>query len=185
MLIMKNNSQHIHKGIVNVGECTEKKKKTGLVMPRKAMAHNPQVICGMEAVWSKSSHSYPSPQPSGVCDPDHPTFLSTQSFAPMYSWSLLLSIFARHTIPGWVLLLLLWPNNRFIGYAFQIWYSRQESWLLHSIQKMGSWAPMQWTMPWTTQQSFFLHGSVWKDSWHRWLHCAWLKNEESCMGPPS
>ena len=47
MLIMKNNkfSQHIHKGIVNVGKCTEKKKKkTGLVMPCKAMAHSPQVV---------------------------------------------------------------------------------------------------------------------------------------------
>jgi len=51
MLIMKNNSQHIHKGIVNVGECTEKKKKTGLVMPCKAMAHNPQVMYG--AMWDE------------------------------------------------------------------------------------------------------------------------------------
>ena len=142
------------------------------------------VICGVEAVWPKSD-SYPSPQPSGVCDPNHPMFLSMQSFATMHSWSLLLSIFARSTIPGWVLLLLLWPYNRLIGYSFQIWYSRRESWLLHSIQKMGSWAPTRRTTPWTTPQSFFLHGSVWNDSQHWWLHCAWFKNEECCMGPPS
>jgi len=40
MLIMKNNkfSQHIHKGIVNVGKCTEKKKKKNRT--RNAMQSN-------------------------------------------------------------------------------------------------------------------------------------------------
>jgi len=42
---MKNNSQHIHKGIVNVGECTEKNKKN---RTRNAMQSNgPQPTSSM------------------------------------------------------------------------------------------------------------------------------------------
>ena len=95
-------------------------------------------ICRVEAVRPKSCRSYWSPQPAGVCDPSHQTFLSAESFVQMCHWSLLLSSCAWSSIPGRILSFLLWPDDRLVNYTVRIRHRRRASRLLHPIQKMGS-----------------------------------------------